>query len=248
VVGGFSLAVILLHNLTDPISAASLGPLGWLWNVLHQPGAIPISGAVVITGYPVLPWIAVMAAGFCFGRFLLADNRRLLRIGIALTLAFVILRWLNIYGDPQPWSAQSTLVMTALSFLRTTKYPPSLAFLLMTLGPAMIIWAYFARVQFSRYNPLIVFGRVPLFYFVVHLFVIHALTFLFALVRYGTAGFLKNPLPSLGGSADLYPAGFGYDLVAVYAVWFLVVALMYLPCLYFAKLKDRRRDWWLSYL
>jgi hypothetical protein len=118
----------------------------------------------------------------------------------------------------------------------------------MTLGPAMIIWAYFARVQFSRYNPLIVFGRVPLFYFVVHLFVIHALTFLFALVRYGTAGFLKNPLPSLGGSADLYPAGFGYDLVAVYAVWFLVVALMYLPCLYFAKLKDRRRDWWLSYL
>jgi hypothetical protein len=112
----------------------------------------------------------------------------------------------------------------------------------------MLIWTWLDRVQLSRYNPLIVFGRAPLFYFVVHLYVIQALTFLFALFRYGTVEFLRNPLPSLGGSAALYPRDFGYDLPIVYLVWFIVVALMYLPCLFFARLKERRRDSWLTYV
>jgi uncharacterized membrane protein len=247
-----SLAVIALHNLLDPIQAASLGSFAWLWNVLHQTGVVPVRGLIVVTGYPVLPWIAVMAAGYCFGVIVSMDPERrqawLLRIGLAAITAFAVLRWLNLYGDPQPWSPQSSAGLTLLSFLRTAKYPPSLLFLLMTLGPAMLIWEGLERLRLGRSNPLLVFGRTPLFYFVIHIFVIHALTYVFAWIRYGNADFLANPPPSLGGSAALYPPGYGYELATVYAIWLLVVLLMYVPCLYFARLKERRRSWWLSYL
>jgi uncharacterized membrane protein len=252
VLAAFSIAVIVLHNLADPVPAAAFGSAAWVWNVLHAPGAIPVGGAIVFPAYPLVPWFAVMAAGFCFGPILLmgAPRRRtwLLRIGLGLTLAFLLIRWLNIYGDPQPWSHQATPLKTLLSFFRCTKYPPSLDFLLMTLGPAMLVWRWLDGVRLGRSNPLIVFGRVPLFYFIVHLFLIHALTVVLALARYGAAGFLRNPLPSMGGSAELYPPGFGYSLPVVYLLWILVVVLMYVPCAYFSRLKERRRDWWLSYL
>ena len=137
--------------------------------------------------------------------------------------------------------------MTVLSFLRCNKYPPSLDFLLMTLGPAILLLASLDRCRWTKTNPLIVFGRVPLFYFIVHLFVIHALTIPFAFFRYGGAGFLLQPLPSMGGPGKLQP-GYGYDHWVVYAVWVAVVALLYPLCLWFARLKERRGDWWLSYL
>ncbi len=108
--------------------------------------------------------------------------------------------------------------------------------------------AWLDRLVLTRCNPLIVFGRVPLFYFLVHFFVVHGLTVPFAFIRYRQAGFLLNPLPSLGGAADLYPADFGYPLWVVYAVWVGVVALMYPVCLWFSRLKERRGDWWLSYV
>jgi hypothetical protein len=118
----------------------------------------------------------------------------------------------------------------------------------MTLGPAMLLWVGFERLRLSRHNPLIVFGRVPLFYFLLHLYVIHALTYLFAFLRYGTVAFLTNPLPSLGGTQAAYPPEFGYDLLVVYAVWLFVLGLMYPACRFFSQLKERRRDSWLSYL
>jgi hypothetical protein len=135
-----------------------------------------------------------------------------------------------------------------LSFLKCTKYPPSLDFLLMTIGPALLLLSWFDRLTFTKTNPLIVFGRVPLFYFLIHFFVIHLLTIPFALLRYGHAGFLLNPLPSISGSMNLYPSDFGYPLWVVYAVWIAVVAMLYPLCLWFARLKERRSDWWLSYL
>jgi uncharacterized membrane protein len=246
-----SLATIALHNLGDPIKASSFGAAAGLWTVLHQPGMLRVGGMSALVAYPLIPWFAVMAAGFCFGRVLLLDRERrrrwMIRIGLSATIAFLLLRGINKYGDPQPWSGSAPLTI-ALSFLRCTKYPPSLDFLLMTLGPALLLLAWFEGVRISDVNPLLVFGRVPLFYFVIHLYVIHGLAVLFALIRYGGAAFMFQPLPSMGGSLKNYPADFGYGLGVVYLVWFAVVALLYPLCLWFARLKNRRSDWWLGYL
>ena len=247
-----SLLIITLHNLVDPITPMNpFGSASWIWNILHQPGLIRAGGFVILVAYPLLPWVAVMAAGFCFGHVMVADDRvrrkGLIYSGLGLTVAFLVIRGINVYGDPVPWSGE-VAGMTILSFLRCAKYPPSLDFLLMTLGPALLLLAWTDRMRFSRANPLVVFGRVPLFYFLVHIFLIHGLTFPFALARYGRAGFLFSPLPSSGGAAELYPQGFGYPLWVVYGVWILVIVLMYPVCLWFARLKERRSDWWLSYL
>jgi uncharacterized membrane protein len=247
----FSLLVIVLHNLADSVNAAQFGSAAWVWNVLHQNGLIVKHGIMFVVAYPLVPWFAVMAAGFCFGEIATleaaARRRWMIRIGLAMTLAFIVIRWINGYGDPQPWTTKFP-GMTLLSFLRTTKYPPSLDFLLMTLGPALLLWAWLDRLSFSKKNPLIVFGRVPLFYFLLHFLLIHLLTIPLALWKYGHAGFLLNPLPSIGGSAKLFPPEFGYPLWVVYAVWISVVVMVYPACLWFMRVKERRRDWWLSYL
>ncbi len=220
-----SIAMIALHNLTDPVSARQFGSAAWVWNILHQPGLFSVAGVPVHVAYPLVPWIAVMSAGFCFGPILALDPPRrrwwMARIGIGLTLAFLVIRGINIYGDPVRWSTQIP-GMTVLSFLKCTKYPPSLDFLLMTLGPALLLMAWLDRIPLSKTNPLIVFGRVPLFYFLVHMFVIHGLTIPFALLRYGHAGFALNPI--LGGPANLKPSDYGYPLWVVYSVWLTVVA------------------------
>lgn len=246
-----SIAVIALHNLADRITAAQFGSYGWLWEILHQQGLFKAGGGLVLVAYPLVPWFAVMSLGFCFGKIMQmpSDRRRnwLFRLGIATTAAFVVLRAINAYGDPRPWT-RAFPGMAVLSFLNCTKYPPSLDFLLMTMGPAFLLLAWFDRIQFSRNNPLIVFGRVPFFYFVVHLYLVHLLTFPVALVNYGRAAFLLKPLPSMGGPADLYPPDYGYSLLATYGIWVLVVVLMYPVCRWFAGVKARSHEWWLSYL
>ncbi|MCC7154763.1 MAG: DUF1624 domain-containing protein [Bryobacterales bacterium] len=246
-----SAAVIALHNLLDGIQAAQFGAAAWLWNVLHQLGVFPVAGAQVLVSYPLIPWFAVMSAGYCCGQIFDWDpdarRRLLLRLGSALTLAFLIIRAINLYGDPQPWTAKVP-GMAILSFLRVTKYPPSLDFLLMTLGPAMLLLAWFEGKQFRFSNPLIVFGRVPLFFFAGHFLLAHLLAFPLAYFRYGTAAFVLHLLPSLGGDAKLYPPGYGYSLPAVYVIWVGVVLIMYPVCRWFAGVKKRRRDWWLGYL
>lgn len=248
---GVSLGMIALHNLADPISADRFGSFAWLWEILHQQGLFTVAGFPVAVAYPLVPWIGVMGLGFCFGKVLIlpaVDRQKwLIRIGVASVVAFLIVRGVNRYGDPQPWS-HNFPGMTVLSFLRCTKYPPSLDFLLMTLGPAFLLLAWFDRMKFSTRNPLIVFGRVPFFYFVVHFYVIHLLTFPLAYLHYGRAAFLWSPLPSIGGSADLYPPNYGYSLSTTYAVWLTVLVLIYPLCRWFAELKRRRKDWWLSYL
>lgn len=244
VLAAFSIATIALHNLADGVTD------GWIWNILHRPGLLSLSGVIVIAGYPLVPWFAVMAAGYCFGQVMTfeTDRRRLwlLRIGSGMTAAFVVVRSINLYGDPQRWSG-AIPGMVVLSFLKVTKYPPSLDFLLMTLGPAILLLLWLDRVQLGDTNPLIVFGRVPLFYFVVHLFLIHGLAVLLAALRYGHAGFMLSPLPSMGGPM-VYPPDYGYGLGGVYTLWLAVVIVMYPLCRWFAGVKRRRRDWWLSYL
>jgi uncharacterized membrane protein len=254
IVAVLSMALISLHNLLDGVNAAGLGPAAWAWNLLHQPGAFPLAGATIVVGYPLIPWVAVMALGFCLGPLFLKDRvvrrRYLTVIGAAATLAFVVMRAFNGYGDPQPWSVQRSPIYTVLSFLNTIKYPPSLDFLLMTLGPSLLALAWFDRPGLKPSNPLVVFGRVPLFYFVVHFYAAHAAAALLALVRYGTGAlaFLFQPVPSMGGPPELFPAQFGYDLWVVYLVWAIIVLALYPACRWFAAIKAKPHDWWLSYL
>jgi uncharacterized membrane protein len=249
-----SAAVILLHNCLDPFKAAQFGIAAPLWSIMHQPGAFFIAGAMVIVAYPLIPWAAVMAGGFCFGRIFLLDQasrkRILLRTGLACILAFILLRGLNLYGDPSPWSAQSSPLFTLMSFLRCTKYPPSLDYLLMTLGPALLVLSWFDGKRFSPANPLIVLGRVPLFFFIAHFYAIHFLMDVLGLLRYGRIAFpfLFHPPPSFGGPSRDFPPDFGYPLWVVYAVWILIVASLYPICRWFAHLKSTRRSVWLSYL
>jgi uncharacterized membrane protein len=248
-----SILVIALHNLLDPISADRFGRAAGLWAVLHQQAVFAIDGANILVAYPLVPWIAVMALGYSFGRALLWDPLRRQRLmvtaGAALTVGFVVLRSWNHYGDPVPWAVRHSALSTALSFLNATKYPPSLVFLLMTLGPALMALALLERGRFSRTNPLIVFGRVPFFFFLFHLAVGHVLAIALHAARFGLHGFLLLPPPSLGGPRELFPANFGFSLPVVYLAWLAVVAVAYPVCRWYGDVKERRRDvWWLSYL
>lgn len=251
VIAALSIGMIALHNLFDGIKASQFGSAAWVWNIVHQLGVFQAGGHAILVAYPLIPWIGVMAAGYSLGDiFQLEPERRgrvLIRLGVGLTIAFVLVRALNIYGDPQRWSAQKSALFTVLSFLRCSKYPPSLDFLLMTLGPAILVLGWLDRAKVRASNPLLIFGRVPLFYFIVHLFVIHGLAILLAAFRYGNASFLLNPPPG-SSSRQVYPADYGYDLWVCYAVWIVVMSLVYPLCRWFAQLKQRRRDWWLGYL
>ena len=246
VIGAFGAAMIATHNLFDGLKPEALGALGTLWTFLHvqRPVTMPW-GSDLFVAYPLIPWIGVMAVGYAFGSLLLrpsAERRRaLLRLGGALTAGFVVLRAINGYGDPRPWTAQSSGLFTVLSFLNTTKYPPSLLFLLMTLGPAIASLAWFERLSGLVGRFLIVFGRVPLFYYVLHLFLIHVA----ALAVGALAGF---PPAAFFRSIFEMPKGWGYGLPVVYAVWVAVVLGLYPACRWFADLKARRREVWLSYL
>jgi uncharacterized membrane protein len=225
-----SVATIALHNLADGVKD------GWTWNILHRQAALPMGNMLVVVAYPLMPWFAVMALGYCFGQVMTFETERrrrwLLRVGLTTTAAFVVIRALNIYGDPQKWSS-AIPGMVVMSFLKVTKYPPSLDFLLMTLGPAILLLWWLDGAEPGDTNPLIVFGRVPLFYFVVHLFLIHGLAVLLAWLRFG-------PM--------VYPRDYGYGLGGVYAIWLAVVITMYPLCRWFMGVKRRRRDWWLSYV
>jgi uncharacterized membrane protein len=247
-----SLAMVAGHNLLDGIDAAQFGRAAWVWDVLHQQGVFSVFGDNVLTAYPLVPWVAVMALGYCLGPvFFWGAARRqrfLMRLGLGLSAGFVALRAINVYGDPSHWSHQRSGLFTVLSFLNTTKYPPSLDFLLMTLGPAMVALVFLERAQLSFANPLVVFGRVPFFYFLLHMALAHVVAIALNFFRYGHTSFLFTPPPSMGGEPKMFPPNFGFSLWVVYAVWMGVVAALYPVCRWYAQLKQRRRDWWLSYL
>ncbi|HEY0777829.1 MAG TPA: heparan-alpha-glucosaminide N-acetyltransferase domain-containing protein [Gemmatirosa sp.] len=251
--------MIALHNLADRVPSTAFGAFAPLWTVLHVPGFLVQTPRVtVFAAYPLVPWVGVMAVGYGLGRVLAwpAERRRpvLLRSGIALTVAFVALRALNVYGDPRPWATQRDALFTALSFVNTTKYPPSLLFLAMTLGPALLaLWWLDARLDTAStrsprpVRPLLAFGRVPLFYFVLHMTLIHALATVVCAVRYGGVHWMTES-PSLDRYPVTQPPGWPMPLPAVYLVWAIVVVLAYPCCRWYAALKARHPAGWLSYL
>ena len=248
----FGLVMIAGHNALDGVKAESWGALGWLWKILHARGAIEYApGYFLRVGYPLIPWIGVMAAGYGFGQLLTRprnERRRLtLGLGVAVTLAFVVVRLTNLYGDPRPWTTQSTPMLTVFSFLHCAKYPPSLCYLLMTLGPALLLLGLLDRDAPTprTLRPALVFGRVPMFYYLLHLPLIHGLAVIHETLRFGSASWLFGD--PFGPHAKAV-AGAGVHLWTVYLIWLLILGLLYPVCRWFADLKRRRRDAWLSYL
>ena len=243
----FGSILIVGHNAFDGVRSASP-----LWAILHGPGfVLNAPGRTIFAAYPLIPWIGVTAVGYALGQVYAWDAERrrafLLRAGVALTAAFVALRALNIYGDPSKWAHQTTALFTVLSFINTTKYPPSLLFLLMTLGPAMLFLRAADRETPSALRPALTIGRVPLFYFILHFALIHLLAVLVCLARYGSAHWMFQS-PDLGNYPFTTPPGWGYSLGGVYLAWATAVLIMYPLCRWYAALKQRRNDVWLSYL
>ena len=259
-VAWIGIGMIVAHNLLDEVTVQ-----GWrgpgtptpgfgasLWMILHQGGLFfpfGFPGPGVIALYPLIPWIGVMAAGYAFGALyeLEPERRRswLIRNGAAITLAFIVLRAINLYGDPDQWSVQSSPVMTILSFLDTTKYPPSLLFLLMTLGPALIFLGFFDGVaQRGLARPFIIFGRVPMFFYLLQWPVAHGSALIASIIAGKPYGHLLGS--PLGGSPPEPDAGF--DLATVYLFWIGGTVLLYPLCRWYANLKAERRYSWLSYL
>lgn len=244
-IASIGVALIALHNLLDGVRG------GALWTILHGQGILVGPPHVVFVAYPLVPWIGVTAVGYALGQvFEWPPERRqrwLLRAGIAATAAFVLLRATNVYGDPARWRTQVTALRTLLSFLNTTKYPPSLLFLLMTLGPALIVLASLDRRIPRVLDPALTFGRVPLFYFLLHMPLIHLAAVFACEVRYGAAHWMFES-PTLAQYPFTVPPGWGYPLPVVYAVWIGVVVALYPVCRWFAGVKQRHHDAWLGYL
>ncbi len=275
VVAGFGIGMIALHNLLDHYRM----PGGWqgpgspvpgywtkLYFILHQPlEAFPVVGfpsPVVVVIYPLIPWVGVMAAGYAFGALYQLDTRRrrqiLMVMGSAPTALFIILRVINQYGDPSRWSSESSAAFTVLSFINTTKYPPSLLYLLMTLGPAMFALAWFewnqdasAELEPVRQslgdrirNAFITFGRVPLFFYLLQWPMAH---FISVLVHLAAGKQTRWMFGSQIGSSGP-PPGSGFNLAVVYGCWIVGIILLYPLCKWFAGVKRRRKNWWLSYL
>jgi len=247
VIAAIGLAMIAGHNALDGIKAEQLGAVAPLWNLLHQPGLFDIApGVKFFVLYPLIPWIGVMAAGYALGPVFMQERaarvRQLFMLGAAVTLGFFVLRATNLYGDPAPWTIQDSVLATVLSFINCEKYPPSLLYLAMTLGPALMLVAAFEWVRGPVANWVATFGRVPFFYYVVHIFLLHALAILFAWATIADIGWLFGPL------AGHKPAAYGLSLAGVYAVWLGVVVALYPLCRWFAGIKRRRTGWWWSYL
>jgi len=249
VVTAFGVLMIFLHNLLDGLTADQVGLPGWLWVTLHSPGEAPlVDGYTFGTGYCLVPWMGVMAAGYGFGSLFQLDRparrRRFFQLGTAMTLGFIVLRAANVYGDPRPWTEQSSPLWTFLSFLNCTKYPPSLLYLLMTLGPAILALAVFDHPLGAVARPVVTFGRVPLFFYLLHIPLIHGAAALCDYVRFGW-----SPLAT-GGPWEVrpesVPESYGVSLPVVYAIWVGVVLVLYPACRWFANVKRRRRDAWSS--
>jgi len=252
-VTAIGVTIIVLHNLLDGIAAKSLGDWSVLWMFIHEKGPIrPSPGYVLYLAYPVLSWIGVIAAGYGFGALLTLETRLrrklFLAIGPAIIAAFLLLRLTNLYGDMSKWSTQPTALYTFMSFLNVTKYPPSLLYILMTLGPAITFLGIWTRPHGKLAQPFITFGRVPLFYYVLHLFLLHAMAATYSYVMFGTAAWLFQIPVSLDAMGGPQPKGYGVDLPMVYVFWVTAVLILYPFSKWFAEYKRTHSQTWLSYV
>ena len=243
-----SLLIIFGHNALDSFHVPGDDLKAMAWSLVHDQRLFTFGDFRLLVAYPVLSWIGVMGAGYCFGeifqRYTGTQRKRLLTIiGLTCIIVFVVLRYSNIYGDQSLWSTQKSSIFTMLSFMDTTKYPPSLLYILMTLGPAILFMAL-AEKPLNRVTAIIsIYGRVPMFYYILHLYFIHVGFIIVGLIQGYSASslFHANILRPL--------AGFGFGLWGVYLVWIILVAILYPLCKRFDEYKRaNKHKWWLSYL
>jgi uncharacterized membrane protein len=264
-VAAFSAILILGHDLLDPVRPQQFGSLAPLWTILHVRGGVLLFHAPEFVLFPLVPWVGVMAAGYVFGSLYLLEKERrrklIAQIGLGLTVAFIVLRLTNLYGNPPvglggvsqgPWHVQPTVEKTVILFFDVEKYPPSLQFLLMTLGPSLLLLAWLdsrldqkdgTQTISPLLSPLLTFGRVPMFFYILHLYLIHSLAVLVALLFHQPVAWLLH-----GGFWFGAPDDWGFNLPFVYLMWITAVVVLYFPCRWYEGVKLRRKDWWLSYV
>lgn len=246
-----SIIAILTHNLFDSVTFAN-PIISAIWTLLHVKSLFPFAGINLYVAYPMIPWIFVMPLGYYFGELYKKDVDKQFRIkklwqyGIIITTLFIVLRVSNIYGDMFKWEMYDSLSLTIMSFFNLTKYPPSLLYLLITIGPTLIFLALAENFKGAIFNKLIIIGRVPMFFYVSHIFAIHIIAVIAALLTgYNFSDmiidFWVNEQPAL--------SGYGFNLFVVYLVWIFLIIILYPICRWFNKYKSSNRDkWWLSYL
>ncbi len=250
-----ALAILLIagHNVLDPIHVGGNGLLAFLWAFVHEQRPFLFGNFLIFMGYPILPWIGLISIGYYLGNLYTpgtdpARRRKvLLSLGLGAIGLFVLLRGINVYGDPAPWSVQKNGVFTILSFLNLTKYPPSLLYLLMTIGPALVFLSLSERPLNALTEKIAVFGRVPMFYYLVHIYVLHGLAIIGAVL----SGHPASDMVSLTTwvTANTQLKGYGFSLTTVYLIWIAVVIALYPLCKWYDAYKRAHRDrQWLSYL
>lgn len=246
------IVLVAAHNLTDWYPLPSEGLPGILSQLFVTTGGVvyPVGERIILAAYAILPWAGVMLLGYAAGalyRQQVDEARRrrwLLGLGSGVIVCFIILRWINEYGDPQPWSEQGRDGFTILSFINTAKYPPSLLYVCMTIGPALLVLALVENAKGAIARIMMVYGKVPFFYYVLHFFLIHLLCVILFFARgYGVDQIHDPRSPFL-----FVPVGSGFELPVVYLVWAVVVSALYIPCRWFARYKATHGQWWLSYV
>jgi uncharacterized membrane protein len=243
--------IVAGHNSLDFYEAGHTGDYSFVYSLLHRPGIYPINethGILVL--YPFLSWVGLIMIGYCFGNLFMryegvARRKLLVKSGVALIVFFIILRATNMYGDPTEWATQQTPFYTVLSFINVSKYPPSLLYMCITIGPALLFLAAAEGARNSLSRMITIYGRVPFLYYVLHFFLLHIVTAIFFFAS-------GHTMADTNALADDFPKfiipGQGYSLLVVYAVWLAVVALLYPVCKWFSEYKQKQKQWWLSYL
>jgi uncharacterized membrane protein len=242
------------HNLLDKIHVPGNTIPAFFWAFLHEQRFFSFGPSGVMVGYPILPWIGIICIGYCLGALYLPEyapvqrKKTLLSLGFGAVVLFIVLRFSNLYGDPSLWSTQKSAVFTFMSFLNVTKYPPSLLYVLMTIGPALLFLALAEKPLNALTEKVIIFGRVPMFYYLVHIFFIHFLAIIGAMVSGRPWSVMVDLTTWVTANPQL--RGYGFNLLTVYVIWVGVVIALFPLCRWFdrykrAHLAEKR---WLSYL
>ena len=253
VIGAVGAVIFFGHDLLHfvPLPKTGIGHFLVTMFFTASGSAFPLGETrILLDAYAVIPWLGLMLLGYVFGSLFQSSfdpqkrKRILMRTGLSMIVLFILLRYFNFYGDPSPWSIQKTGIMSLVSFLNATKNPPSLLYLCMTVGPASVVLSLLENVQNKFASILIVYGNVPLFYYILHIYLIRLLD----IVVFFATGYNTGQIASPGQPFYFQPPTFGFGLGGVYIMWLLVIALMYFPCRWYSKYKRTHHQWWLSYL